>query len=279
MITSPLMFTNMQLNPKNLVLVLTLFALTACKGRKVEDPLKPLDPLTGAQSAQFDSLINGLGRPEQIVRVMTSTAPGWGTTDPETSSIKNELTAKGCDVTFVSQPTAEYEFRRLLQVTGTTCPLQLNYDLKQTREFKPFTLVASFLFTSEALAQANGLRGGSFTFDGNKRKTTAADRLTFNWNLSGRGSMTLFEGNKNIEFVAAVMMTEINESAGARQVGTYRFDFNGLESILRLAGSYEISAAGDKSKFQINGTEISKSAFEAYLAKLGFFAGLDFYND
>lgn len=253
--------------------------LSSCKAREDLQPEKDPEPLTAAQSDQFNAIIDGLGRPEQIVRIMKSMDPTWGTTDTTTNNIISVLNTKGCNVLFSKDPDAQSAFKRNLQVTGSACPLQLHYELKQGKANQAYTFLASFLFTDEALAQANKVRGGTINWDGRITSTSNSTEASYRWTISGNGTLTLTEGNKEVKFLAVVRMLETVGSSGARQSGYYRFDLSGLDVPMSFLGEIYITPSLDASKYRINGTTISKTAFEGYLAKLGFLSGADSFNE
>lgn len=254
------------------LLVATPLLMSACNGRD-EIPEKPLEPLTSAQSDQFNALIDSLGRPEQVVRVLKSFEPGWGASDPVTNTIITAMNSKDCKVTIDQTPDGENKFKRIFTVTGTTCPLQLLYELKQKALDESYSLTASYLLTDETLARANGLRGATISWKGRITSTATNSRLAYRWNFSGSGKMTLAQGNQELSFQVGIDMQEINGLNEARQSGRHFVNLWGLETPITMLAEYSVTSQKNDSRFRINGTTISKAAFDNYISRLGFLAG------
>lgn len=257
-----------------------MLGMAACQSRdNVPTDPKSQDPLNQRQSDQINAWIDGLGRPEQIVRLMANVKPGWGSGDPATATIRAALPSSVCSVKFVSEPDVQNQYRRLLQISGTDCPLQLQYSLEQRFPGQPYFFKGTYLINSDSLAATNGVRGMTIQWSAHTQKQSNSAEYSYRWILSGSGKLITLD-NKEIKLTTNVNMQHRTSNQATHNVGAYRFEMSGTEDYFMLEGDYRQSAnAPDKSKYRINGTEISRGAFEIYLSKLGFFVGLDSFTD
>ncbi len=256
-----------------------ILLFTACKPYEAPDKTSANpNPLNGAQTAAFDTLLTGLGRPEQVIRLMTETDPTWGSTDTVAATIKSEITSPNCLVTMISEPDAKNRYRRLLQISGKDCPVQLQYSLEQTNPGQPFFFNGTFLITSETLAKANGVRGMAVAWRALVSRRATSSEFIYKWNLSGTGQLQTFE-KEQLDLSVTANLEKTTAKGQANYVGDYVVNIRGLEVPYTMVGEFRQSANSNLSKFRINGTVISQSAFEVYLSRLGFLVGLDSLTD
>lgn len=255
--------------------------LSACKGKDpVVNPDSGLDPLTGPQSAEFEKILAGLGRPEELVRMITATNPTWGTSDVSLSQISAALPPADCTIDYNNSPTSTQQLSRTMTITDSRCPVQMSYKLEQQTPGKQFRFEGSFLFTSNTLANLNGIQGMSASWVGRVFKVNSAAENRYRWNLNGTGTLVTLE-NKTLEFTTSVDMTRRTVSRASSFYGTYQIRFTEAgKTIFLLTAEYSQSSENaNRSKFKVNGVDISEEAFKGYQSKLGFLFGADSFTE
>lgn len=264
--------------------IIVLYSLTFLSACKAKDPaVNPdsgLDPLTGAQSAEFEKILTGLGRPEELVRLITATNPTWGTSDVSLTQISAALPPSDCTINYNNSPTSTQQLSRTMTITDSRCPVQMSYKLEQQAPGKQFRFEGSFLFTSNTLANLNGIQGMSASWIGRVFKVNSNAENRYRWNLNGTGTLVTLE-NKTLDFTTSVDMTRRTVSRASSFFGTYQIRFTeaGKTLFLLTAEYSQSSESANRSKFKVNGVEISEEAFKGYQSKLGFLFGVDSFTE
>lgn len=264
--------------------VIVLYSLTflsACKAKdSAVNPDSGLDPLTGAQSAEFEKILTGMGRPEELVRLITATNPTWGTSDVSLTQISAALPPSDCTINYNNSPTSTQQLSRTMTITDSRCPVQMSYKLEQQAPGKQFRFEGSFLFTSNTLANLNGIQGMSASWIGRVFKVNSNAENRYRWNLNGTGTLVTLE-NKTLDFTTSVDMTRRTVSRASSFFGTYQIRFTeaGKTLFLLTAEYSQSSESANRSKFKVNGVEISEEAFKGYQSKLGFLFGVDSFTE
>lgn len=242
--------------------------------RKGEEPFTStsLQALTGEQTALFNETLNGIGRVEAASIELKSLGIAPAINDKTEQDIRDGMNAANCNI-LLSRTTAQSGPREsTLIITGVTCPLTANFLSKYEAGTKSgsFSFVGKFKITDEILKTKNGVTEISLTGTGSN--SVSNTRIANNTEVEG-DVITLTNGKVHFS-MSNQMITNISGS-GTNVEGTrlIRLTFpaiNGKEAFkAEVSVTFDITNSQDQSRYQINGTQISKAEFEAYWQRLG----------
>lgn len=264
-----------------LLSVIFATALSGCSPvERSENEEAQLRPLSVGEQAEFEKIIEGFGRIEQIVRLKKAndqkiSVPGLQ--DPTAQAMLSRLESQFCDFSSeLAAPTKLMSSNFSVAITSSTftaCPALASITMKGGTSAGSLSLAADWLTQDQELSNLNYLSMFSFRGSGDRKVENAEHRVSakVTFKIFGRGTLATGES-----FVAEI--SRQSEQWTTKDTTT----MNGVIHLRVTAGTrvYDLQAklaengAEDRSVYLLNGSAITAEAFRSYFSRLGLIVGI-----